>query len=518
MRFNPILSALLPVIALTGCATSSDVLMPKVQSRAAAEVVRISAEPVTAPPLTITEHEGEYLALKAVPTGTRGDVTVKAAAAPFGPMVAGLAKQHNYSIVFADNVNVSRKVTADFNKQSLDSVIRGMSRMVGYAVALDKARRVYTIAEQATYTFKLPPSLFQKVSAAYSAGNGAGGSGGGESGGSSASGQAAGGGSTQSSNFTVSGTSSPNSAQIQRMITDQAGAGATVSVTDIGLVTVKAGALGLERATKFIEQLSRDALTQVEVEAAVVEVSLQDDFDLGIDWAKVLPSGNASVGLGGGSSLANLNGINSPAGLLSASSALMQGSSFTGAFTSASIAAVVTNLNKFTNVKIVSRPHVVSMNNVPSTFFAGNNIPYLGSTSISSSTTATTSSGEVSFAANGVTFSVVPSVMSDKLVHLTLLPSLSKVNGFSSFDVQGTKLTAPDQSSRNAYMQIMSESGRTLIIGGMKSSLDTASTSSVLGLVPTSKSDSGGGTELVILIRTHIIPAPAINPLIAESI
>lgn len=506
MRSTLLISSLLAAGVLSGCAATSDKLAPRVSARTEAAVQ--TALPDAAPAPVITEHTGEYLAIKAVPHGARGDVSLRSAGAPFGPLVAELAKKHGYSIVFAESVEATRKVTADFTQQSLDSVVRGTARLAGYAVVLDKARRVYTVAEQATYVFKLPPSLFQQVGASYSAGGGGAIGGGAQGGGASSGGASPGGsGGTQSASFSVSGRSSPNSAQIQGMIRDQAGTGSEVSVSDIGLVSVRSNAIGLERAQRFITQLARDALTQVEVEAAVVEVSLQDEFELGIDWNGVIALGlPAGLPQGGVIKLA-MNGA-----------AAITNPNFSGSFTSASVNSVINSLSKFTDVKVVSRPHVVSMNNIPSTFFAGNNLPYLGSTSTSSTSTSTTATGEVSFAANGVTFSVVPSVMSDKLVHLTLLPSLSKVNGFSQFNVNGTVLSAPDQSSRNAYMQVLAEAGKTIIIGGMKSTQDNAASSRGMGVLPVGQKDQGNATELVILLRTRIIPAPVIDPLISESI
>jgi type II secretory pathway component GspD/PulD (secretin) len=422
-------------------------------------------------------------------------------------MVDELARQNGYSVVFAENVDVSRKVTADFTKQPLDSVVRGMARMAGYAVALDKARRIYTIADRATYTFKLPPSLLQAVGSDYNvgtAGSGQGGTSGGATGGAGGANNTSSLGSTQQANFKVSGKSSPNSAQIQKLIVDQAGPGSVVSVTDIGIVTVKADALGLERAQRLIEQLARDAMTQVEVEAAVVEVSLQDDFQMGIDWSRVL----TPKALGTGTLDLHIGGSSTPSS-----------TSLSATFTSASVNSVISSLNQFTHVKVVSRPKVVSMNNIPSTFFAGNNIPYLGSvTTTTSTTTGTSNAAEVSFAASGVSLSVIPSVLSSKHVHLTLLPSLSKVTRFSEFDVGGIKLSAPDQSSRNAYMQVTAEDGKTVIIGGMKTTLDDRSKTGALGVVPTARGETGQATELVILLKTHIVPAPIIDTLIAESI
>lgn len=504
MAFNlkPVTLAVAAAILAVGCANTSSQLTPRVDEAVKKEVQRMSApEPVVRP--TVVDHAGGYLAVRPVPTGARGDVTLRAAAAPFGPMVAELARQSGYSVVFAENVEVTRKVTADFHKQTLDSVVRGMSRMAGYAVALDKARRVYTVADHATYTFKLPPSLLQAVGSEYNIGN----TGSGSSGSSSSGGSSSGGGlgSTQQANFKVSGKSSPNAGQIQKLIADHAGPGSVVSVTDIGLVTVKADALGLERAQRIVEQLSRDAMTQVEVEAAVVEVTLQDEFQMGVDWQRVLAT---SLGATAGTVDLKIGGVNTPTG-----------PNMSATFTTASVNSVITSLNQYTNVKVVSRPKVVSMNNIPSTFFAGNNIPYLGNiTSTTSTTTGTTNAAEVSFAANGVSLSVIPSVLSSKYVHLTLLPSLSKVTGFSEFDIGGTRLTAPDQSSRNAYMQVTAEDGKTVIIGGMKTTRDDISKTGALGVVPTSRGETGESSELVILLKTRIVPAPVIDTLIAESI
>src|SRR5690606_20735198 len=117
-------------------------------------------------------------------------------------------------------------------------------------------------------------------------------------------------------------------------------------------------------------------------------------------------------------------------------------------------ASIINALMQFAEVNIVSQPKLVSLNNNPTTFFDGTQIPYLGNVEKTEASAASgvanpTISGSVSFAIDGVSFSAVPSVVNEDSVQITLLPVLSSVGAFSSF-LDGM-ITVPSQSNKQTY-------------------------------------------------------------------
>ena len=121
---------------------------------------------------------------------------------------------------------------------------------------------------------------------------------------------------------------------------------------------------------------------------------------------------------------------------------------------------------------------------------------------------------------DGISFSVQPSVIDDTHVQITLLPVLSTVNGFETFDLGSSgKLTSPRQSTKQSFMKVMAESGKTLILGGIRYTVDSKNTSA--GPVPViiqGRDTNGVAKEVVILLRATVLPAPPYNPIVSESV
>lgn len=455
----------------------------------------------------VNELTEKFVSFKPVKLArAEGTVSLKAAGAPVGPSIADIARQAGYSLVFTEPVDATRKVTAEFNKAQPEDVIRNLAFLAGYVAIFDRENKTITIAQTATYTYKLPPAMFQQLSSQYTIGGNPVTQGGGGGGGAGGGGGNASAGGMQAS-FTITGRESTNSKGVEKMISDIAGKNAEVTVADIGIITVRSNAQSLKRVTEFFKNFSKDALTQVEIEASIIEVTLSDDFQFGVDWKRVL-----GAKLFGSDTNVGLNF--SPTNLLSPT---MQAT-----FTTANITTVISSLRKLTDAKIISQPRILAVNNTPSTFFDGTQLPYLGS--LTATTTGTTGgtqlSGTTSQAVDGISFSVQPSVIDDKHVQITLLPVLSTVNGFETFDLgESGKLTSPKQSTKQVFMKVMAESGKTLILGGIRYTVDTKNTSA--GPVPLliqGRESNGVAKEVVILLRATVLPAPEYNPIISESV
>ncbi|KWT98312.1 MULTISPECIES: hypothetical protein [unclassified Variovorax] len=507
---------------ISGCATpfaTQQQAKDITDARAAAAVKDFVKQGASGSVREITEPLNDFRRTEA--PAKRGDVYVKAASTPFAPLVSELSKKLGYSVAYGEGVDPMRKVTVDFNGSFSEDAIRTTAFLAGYAAVFDRDNRTLYIAENATYNFRLPSAVFKSLQAQYNVGGdpaNSSASTSGASGGSGGGGSA--GGTSLKAEFTIAGKEGTDGKALIKFMSDMAGKNAEVLVTDQGVVSVKGNAQALRRMSDFIKNFARDAMTQVEIEASVIEVSLTKDFSLGIQWGRVLNGASRGMFAGGSSDLASA-AVKAAGGDMSsligsAASAAAQGS-LGGYRTTASSAAIINSLMQFTDVNIVSQPKLVSLNNNPATYFDGTQIPYLGSvqqtnnTTTGGSTGAPTVSGSVSFAIDGVSFSAVPSVVNKSSVQITLLPVLSSVGSFSNF-LNGT-LTAPTQSNKQTYMRVVAESGKTLILGGIRYNKDVKDTSiaSTTGQKSTSK-------EVVILLRANVIPPTDNDIIMSESL
>jgi len=439
----------------------------------------------------------------------RGDVSLQATSTPFAPILSELGRRAGYSVAFAEGVDVNKRITVSFNQATTQEALRKTAFLAGYVAVIDRNSRTVMVSNTATYTFRLPSGVFSDLRSQYSVGgNPANAGGGGGQGAGSA-------GTSLKAEFNVAGREGSNPGSLAKFLQDIAGANAQVFVTDTGHVSVRANAQALRRVHEFIKGFARDAMTQVEIEASVIEVTLAKEFEMGIQWGRVLENAAQGVMLGGSGSAgiaAALTG-QGPAQVLNQAVAQATGGAFSAFRVNATSGSIITALSRFTDVRVVSQPKLASMNNVPATFFDGTQLPYLGeiTQTASSGGGEPTTTGSVSFAIDGVSFSAIPSVIDENNVQITLIPVLSSVNGFETF--LNNTLKAPRQGNKQTYMRVIAESGKTLILGGIRYSKNTKDTA-----YPNSTRSSSTAKEVVILLRTNVIAAPDFDPIVSETI
>lgn len=435
----------------------------------------------------------------------RGEVVLNAAATPFAPVLSELGRKAGYSVAYAEGVDVNKKITVAFNGAFVEDAIRTSAFLAGYVAVIDKQQRTVMVSDVATYTFKLPSGIFTALTAQYNVGGNA----------ANATTSTSGAESNMKADFNIAGKESNNTAGLTEFLTNMAGKNAEVSVSNSGHISVRANAQALRRVHDFMKGYAKDAMTQVEMEASVIEVALAKEFALGIQWSEVVNAATTGTMIGGNAAVAGALGA-SGLGLIR-DAAVSQSAGGLSAFkVDATTSSLIKALAQFTEVNIVSQPKLLSMNNVPATFFDGSQVPYLGETSQSttangSSSSSATVTGKVVFAIDGVSFSAIPSVVDGQTVQITLMPVLSTVTDMTSF--LNDTLKAPKKGTRQTYMRVLAESGKTLILGGIRYNKDSKQTS-----VPTSTSTSSNSKEVVILLRTKVMPAPNFDPIVNESL
>ncbi len=533
-------TGMLVMAGLAGCAAPPTLRqMAHDQHRVMARV-----QPVRA---GLIESGGAYVGRRLVRyDAIRHPVTIRAHHTPIGILVAAAAHAHGDSVFFVHGAKASTPITASVHGASFPVAMRTLAEAAGYAAVWRPHRHEVLIAPRATYFYRLPVNLLTAGSGQYAVGGNtaasgsqsggmSGGMAGGMGGGSPMAGGmgAAGGtggasgssGSSMEAEFTISGaTQAEKVKSLRQGLQALAGTGGRVGINAAtGIVAVTAGGRGLARVGAFIRRYVRAADTRVQIHTAILEVSLTHGLQWGINWSKIANITGA---------VAKLGFANSAPALANASASATGGGTAGGAttlsYTGASVNSLVSALRTVTDVRVVSEPSLVVENGTPSTLFSGTQLPYVGS--VSSNVTglsgsASTGAG-LSYALNGLSLSVLPDVLSNRYVTLTVVPALSEINRFETFTVNGTQLQGPVQNLRQTYIQSLVPSGKTLIIGGSRQMSSTHQDSATPGLggIPffgklfQGIANQGKVEQLVILVHATILPAPHYDPLVGSSL
>ena len=501
-------------MALTGC-VSADLDRTSMAGKVAKTTETMVREAVDeqAPAKAnspVTEFKDKrFVDFKAVKLlAKNGGISLNVSDVPFAALVNEISEKANFSVSFADTVAPSRKVTLKLANVTPEDAIKEIAFVAGYVAVVDSSRKMVTISDLATYTFKLPPSVFQNLSANYTVGGNpissaaSSASAGGEGGG------AAAGASGMQASFTVKGSSGVGGPQnVSGLLKQVAGPNAEVYLSpDSGIVTVRSNAQALRRTSDFLKSFVKDAMTQVDLETTILEVSLTDQFSLGIDWNKLVSAGN----LGSGTLRTAVS-----AGVIAAPS-----TTFT--YTGSSVSSIITALRKYADVSVVFQPRLTATNHTPATLFDGTQVPYLGNLTTTTTGTAggAQTSGSISYAVDGIGLSIQPDVIDKDRVQVTIVPAISTVHGLESFSLgtSGT-LTAPKQGSKQAIMKAIAENGKMLIISGIRyKSNSKLSTGGPIPVLTEGRDDAATVKEVVILMRATVLAAPEFDSLISESI
>lgn len=430
----------------------------------------------------------------------RGNFSVSAAGR-LSDVIEDTAKRAGYrTVMFVDGVDKDKTFTFSVSSVSPEFALKKMASTAGYVAIIDKKAKSITITDQAVYTFKLPSQVFnqfvQLISSNYSAGSSAGSSSG-----------SIGGGSTTSGGFGINGKSAGGNAGagIKEFIKSLVGKNAEVNVSEeMGIITVRSNAVALERLHQTLNKLAEVSSRRVSVEATFVEVSLGDQFQYGIDWSRVLNGSGQSFGINGGGQ----------SGLAAASANYV--------YTFSNITSIVSALKKYTDVTIMSQPKIETGNRVPTTFFDGLTVPYLGSIMTTQQQTSTSTSGQVSYADDGVRLSFVPDIVSDSQVQFVLLPSLNSIGTEKTFDLgSGSHLTDFVRSKKEALLTVDLEDGQTAIIGGLRSSKASGNQTGIPGLdqkLAIGNNQEATAREVVLLLHANVVAGKPQETLFAESL
>ena len=257
---------------------------------------------------------------------------------------------------------------------------------------------------------------------------------------------------------------------------------------------------------RIIEQAVRRLdrpLLQVAIEATVAEVTLTDGLEFGIQY--FLKS--QDVGL-----KANQGSV----GLFNAAARAAQSAAIQRVLPGANLLLgpeaqprlILNALSTITNVKVLSSPSLVVVNNQPAVLQVGDQIPLTTSTATLLSNSNTPVVNTIEMRNTGVILKVLPQVNSNGTILLEIEQEISNVLNQD----QQQSLT-PSISQRRVHSTVAVTSGQTVLLGGLISERDEKTLSGIPGLRQIeflgnlfgNTSGTKHRSEIIIFIRPQLI-------------
>ena len=246
---------------------------------------------------------------------------------------------------------------------------------------------------------------------------------------------------------------------------------------------------------------------QVLIEASIIEVTLGDGLQYGLQWAFKNNDGEFGAGRNGLGVLNNGRGATiGGASLGSTIRNAAQGFSYTLTSSIGNLTAVLNTLASKSLLKVISSPSLMVLDNHTAAISVGDQQPVNTGTTISSSGTIVTTNN-IQYKDTGVMLNVTPSVNAGDLVTMEIEQAITDIG--RPDDVTGQR----SFMQRQIASKVAVRSGETLVLGGLiknnqsqsSSGLPLLSSIPVLGGLFGSQNKSDSRTELLVVITPRVL-------------
>lgn len=280
-----------------------------------------------------------------------------------------------------------------------------------------------------------------------------------------------------------------------------------------GLIVVQAYPDELAAVENFLQRAELSLQKQVIIEAKIIEVTLNDGFQSGIQW-DTFGAGPGATFAGSGREIAgqlSAETIRNSDGLAGVFSLNFDTADFTG---------VIQLLQRQGEVQVLSSPRISTVNNQKAVIKVGTDEFFVTnvSSNTTTSTTSTSTTPEISLTPffSGIALDVTPQIGSNNEVILHVHPSVTEVVernkvievGNDTFD-----LPLAYSSIRETDSIIRAQSGQVVVIGGLLQNKKSSTNANVpwlsripiLGYLFRQTERTSSKSELVILLQPKVI-------------
>lgn len=290
-----------------------------------------------------------------------------------------------------------------------------------------------------------------------------------------------------------------------------------------GTLFVKARPSQVAVVTDLVNKYKDILSRQILIEAQILDVGLNENFNFGIDWSifrnEVVSTLGAPVQLGELTSQISDAAVNGPRSITIPEQTIGltdAGSSFATAYQGDHFTAIADMMQKFGTVRVLSNPILRAKNARPSFISVGRNTSYIAesTSTVTNNGGSSTTTADVTTSAvfDGIILGVEPFITDDGKINLTVHPMQSEVNDASLALVDagsGSKVTLPVVDFKGLTTSLSLSSGDTVVLGGLTDEIANDTGGGVPGLADAgflgalfgNRANSKSARELIIVLR-----------------
>lgn len=247
---------------------------------------------------------------------------------------------------------------------------------------------------------------------------------------------------------------------------------------------------------------------QVMIEAAITEVTLTDTLRYGVQWSWLTGDSNIRV----------TDGAAMPTGPTQAG--------FSYFLAGSSISAAINALEQRTNVKVVSAPKLVTLNNQTAALQVGDQVPVSTGNAVSVGNPDAPIVNAIEYRDTGVILRVTPRVNANGFVLLDVSQEVSDVNPNSAASGTSSGLASPTISTRRISTSVAVQDGQVIALGGLfrdsqtqgKNGIPILSRIPVIGALFGNHDNRQNRTELIVLLKPTVIRTPDDGRAVTEEL
>lgn len=268
-----------------------------------------------------------------------------------------------------------------------------------------------------------------------------------------------------------------------------------------GMIVVKDFPEVLLQVAEFLENIEGSIQRQVFIQAKIIEITLNDDYQLGVDWSQVSPLT-----------------VSHSANTLLGDTTLAGAANFTYGLANSSFNIVVDALSKQGQVSVLSSPKIATLNNQRAVIKVGtDDIFFKPEISAATTTSGSTTEFVPQAITIGIILDVLPQINANGQIMMSINTSITERAGERA-SPDGINVV-PILDVRESNNVVLAQHGQTIIIGGLMKVKKEVDDNSVplLGAIPyigrmfhwTNETESK--TELVIMLTPEIMAGQAVD-------
>lgn len=231
---------------------------------------------------------------------------------------------------------------------------------------------------------------------------------------------------------------------------------------------------------------------QVQIEARILEVTLTDEFRMGVDWSALGAGGKLTV-----TSTSSSSGNVSPT---------LPG--FAISFIDDDLRAALDLLGGKTDVEVMSAPHIMTLDNRTARLQIGDQVPIVVRSSQDSGTVNAPVIASIEYRNTGIILDVTPRISGEDRIILTITQEVSSVSRTTTSGID-----SPTIQQRRLESTLVIKDGGTVALGGLISSSRNASDAGVplikdiplVGALFKTSGTDGRRTELIVLLSVNLV-------------